>query len=75
MLDQVKLDEHPAFADLGTGYLASLGFLLQSDRMNLEQLGGLFEGEGTRRGDLLAGARDSRLALTRSKVNEKSIRY
>jgi hypothetical protein len=28
MLDQVKLDEHPAFADLGTGYLASLGLSL-----------------------------------------------
>jgi hypothetical protein len=53
---------------LAPGISPALGFLLQSDRMNLEQLGGLFEGEGTRRGDLLAGARDSRLALTRSKV-------
>ena len=45
MFNQVKLDEYPALADLGTGYIASACFLLQSDRMNLEQLGGLSQGE------------------------------
>jgi len=47
MFDQVNLDEYPALADLGTGYHPCLCFSLQSDWMNLEQLGSLLEGEGS----------------------------
>ncbi|MFZ5502273.1 MAG: hypothetical protein ACOY3V_01855 [Pseudomonadota bacterium] len=46
MLDQVKLDEHPALADFGAGNFACARLLLQRDRMNLEQVGGLLQSEG-----------------------------
>lgn len=46
MLNQVKLDKYPAFADLGTGDFSRTGFRLERDRMNFEQFGGLLKGEG-----------------------------
>jgi hypothetical protein len=36
MFNQVKFNEYPALADLGTGDFARACFLLQRDRMNLE---------------------------------------
>jgi hypothetical protein len=36
VLDQVNLDKDPAFADLGAGNLAGLGFAQERDRMNLQ---------------------------------------
>lgn len=47
MLNQVKFNEYPALADLGTGDFSSACLILQSNRVNLEQFGGLLEGEGT----------------------------
>lgn len=46
MLDQVNLDEDPAFTDLGSRYLPGLGFTQERDRMNLQQVGGFMQGEG-----------------------------
>lgn len=45
MLDQVNFQEDPALANLGTGYLTSPRFLLQRDRMNLQEGGSLLQGE------------------------------
>lgn len=47
MLDQVKLYEYPALADLGTWNYARACFLLQRDWMNFEKCGGLAQGEST----------------------------
>ena len=45
MLDQVNVEKDPALADLGTGDFTRTGFILQRDRMNLQELGGLEQGE------------------------------
>jgi hypothetical protein len=37
VFDQVNVDEHPALADLGAGYLAGAGLLLQRYGMNVQK--------------------------------------
>jgi hypothetical protein len=40
VLDEVNVDEHPALADLGAGDFAGARFLLQRDRMDVQERGG-----------------------------------
>jgi hypothetical protein len=46
VFDQVNVDEHPAFADLGAGNLAGAGLLLQRYGMNMQERGGGLQIEG-----------------------------
>jgi len=39
VFDQVNVDEHPAFADLGTWNLAGASLLLQRHRMDVKKCG------------------------------------
>jgi hypothetical protein len=45
MLDQVNFHEHPALANLGTGDFSRPCFVLQGDRMNLEEAGSFLQGK------------------------------
>lgn len=45
VVQQINLDEYPALADLGAGYLSGPGFFLQGHRVNLEQGGGFLQGK------------------------------
>lgn len=39
MFDQVNVDEHPAFADLGAWYFTGASLLLQRHRMDVQEGG------------------------------------
>jgi len=47
VLDEVNFQKDPALADLGPRHDARVGLLQQRDRVDLQEVGSLLQGEGT----------------------------